>query len=100
MTGCQTGMHNFSKLTLKGRGKNRVIQVQRKLFYLVVHMELGRRHLQRWQRGRCKLPRLKDSKPMRLFDYNGEILRMDERIDLSMSNPDLLPLIYCTGKLY
>lgn len=29
----------------------------------------------------------------RLFGFNGGKLRMDERIDLSMSDPDLVPLI-------
>ena len=29
----------------------------------------------------------------RLFGYNGGKLRMDERIDLSMSDPDLVPLL-------
>lgn len=31
--------------------------------------------------------------PCRLFGFNGGKLRMDERIDLSMSDPDLVPLI-------
>ncbi len=29
----------------------------------------------------------------RLFGFNGGKLRMDERIDLSMSDPDLVPLL-------
>lgn len=29
----------------------------------------------------------------RLFGFNGGKLRMDERLDLSMSDPDLVPLI-------
>lgn len=34
-----------------------------------------------------------DILPRRLFGFNGGKLRMDERIDLSMSDPDLVPLI-------
>lgn len=33
----------------------------------------------------------------RLFGFNGGRLRMDERIDLSMSDPDLVPLIIQVG---